>query len=112
MSTISFISTLTCPACGFNSQETMPENACAWFYICKGCGKRLKPTPGDCCVFCSYGDVPCPPKQQDAPTYVKDTPKHETASLRPITLQDEAPLKEAFNKERDKTRLILLVSPT
>ncbi|WP_460691977.1 GDCCVxC domain-containing (seleno)protein [Neomicrococcus lactis] len=20
---------------------------------------------GDCCVFCSYGTVPCPPKQQE-----------------------------------------------
>ena len=23
----------------------------------------LKPKPGDCCVFCSYGTVPCPPIQ-------------------------------------------------
>jgi hypothetical protein len=23
----------------------------------------LKPEPGDCCVFCSYGSVPCPPIQ-------------------------------------------------
>ncbi|MGH8771663.1 MAG: GDCCVxC domain-containing (seleno)protein [Burkholderiales bacterium] len=22
---------------------------------------RLKPKPGDCCVFCSYRSVPCPP---------------------------------------------------
>ncbi|HEY7997903.1 MAG TPA: GDCCVxC domain-containing (seleno)protein, partial [Pseudolabrys sp.] len=28
-----------------------------------GCGERLKPKPGDCCVFCSYGSVPCPPMQ-------------------------------------------------
>ena len=25
---------------------------------------RLKPLAGDCCVFCSYGDVKCPPIQQ------------------------------------------------
>jgi len=24
----------------------------------------MRPKPGDCCVFCSFGDVPCPPKQQ------------------------------------------------
>jgi hypothetical protein len=24
----------------------------------------LKPKSGDCCVFCSYGDVPCPPIQE------------------------------------------------
>jgi hypothetical protein len=27
----------------------------------------LQPKPGDCCVFCSYGDVPCPPIQQERP---------------------------------------------
>jgi hypothetical protein len=42
----------------------MPANACAAFYDCKGCGRTLKPLPGSCCVFCSYGSVPCPPVQQ------------------------------------------------
>jgi hypothetical protein len=23
----------------------------------------LRPKPGDCCVFCSYGDMKCPPMQ-------------------------------------------------
>jgi hypothetical protein len=41
----------------------MPKDACQIFYDCKGCGERLKPKPGDCCVFCSYGSVPCPPVQ-------------------------------------------------
>ena len=41
----------------------MPTDACQFFYDCKGCGERLKPNPGDCCVFCSYGSVPCPPIQ-------------------------------------------------
>jgi hypothetical protein len=56
-------STLTCPHCGFKSTETMPLNACIWFHDCQGCGALLKPRPGDCCVFCSYGSVPCPPIQ-------------------------------------------------
>ena len=43
--------------------ETMPTDACLFFYECTGCRVRLRPKPGDCCVFCSYGDVPCPPKQ-------------------------------------------------
>ncbi len=43
----------------------MPTDACQWFYECKGCGALLRPKPGDCCVFCSYGDTPCPPIQQD-----------------------------------------------
>jgi len=42
----------------------MPTDACQFFYVCKGCGAKLKPLPGDCCVFCSSGSVPCPPMQQ------------------------------------------------
>jgi hypothetical protein len=56
-------STITCPACGTAKTETMPENACQYFYECTGCGTLLRPKPGDCCVFCSYGSVPCPPVQ-------------------------------------------------
>ena len=54
-------SVLTCPECGFASAETMPADACQFFYECKGCGAVLKPNPGDCCVFCSFGSVKCPP---------------------------------------------------
>ncbi|HKT42451.1 MAG TPA: GDCCVxC domain-containing (seleno)protein [Rhodanobacteraceae bacterium] len=57
-------STLTCPHCGHRSMETMPENACVFFHECAGCGAVLRPKQGDCCVFCSYGDVPCPPMQR------------------------------------------------
>jgi hypothetical protein len=42
----------------------MPTDACVFFYDCKGCGERLKPLPSSCCVFCSYGSVPCPPIQE------------------------------------------------
>jgi len=56
-------STITCPRCGHRASERMPVDACQFFYDCKGCGARLQPRRGDCCVFCSYGDVPCPPKQ-------------------------------------------------
>jgi hypothetical protein len=56
-------STITCPLCRHRSTETMPTNACQYFYECKGCGVLLKPKAGDCCVFCSYGDTPCPPIQ-------------------------------------------------
>ena len=44
--------------------QTMPVNACIAFYDCNSCGATLKPLPGSCCVFCSYGSVPCPPIQQ------------------------------------------------
>ena len=58
-------STLTCPQCGQRSVETMPTDACLFFWNCPSCGARLKPKPGDCCVFCSYGTVPCPPVQAE-----------------------------------------------
>lgn len=56
-------STITCPDCGHRALETMPTDACQFFYDCTGCGTRLKPKAGDCCVFCSYGSLPCPPIQ-------------------------------------------------
>lgn len=43
----------------------MPTDACIFFHECSGCHARLRPQAGDCCVFCSYGDVPCPPVQVD-----------------------------------------------
>jgi hypothetical protein len=58
------LSTLTCPECGKLSKETMPTDACQYFYDCRHCGAVLKPLAGHCCVFCSYGDVPCPPIQE------------------------------------------------
>jgi len=58
-------STITCPECGHQETETMPTDACQWFYECKGCGAIIKPVLGDCCVFCSYGTVACPPVQAE-----------------------------------------------
>ncbi|MEJ6397793.1 GDCCVxC domain-containing (seleno)protein [Yoonia sp. 208BN28-4] len=57
-------STLTCPSCGHVETETMPTDACQWFYECKACNTLLKPLEGDCCVYCSYATVPCPPIQE------------------------------------------------
>jgi hypothetical protein len=59
------VSVLTCPHCQSQATATMPTNACQFFYDCAGCGRRLKPLPGNCCVFCSYGTVPCPPIQEN-----------------------------------------------
>jgi hypothetical protein len=58
-------STVTCPVCGFQKEETMPEDSCQIFYNCENCKTMLKPKKGDCCVYCSYGSVNCPPVQQD-----------------------------------------------
>jgi rubredoxin len=56
-------STLTCPECGFSRSETMPTDACQFYYECTGCGALLRPKKGDCCVYCSFGTAPCPPVQ-------------------------------------------------
>lgn len=57
-------SILRCPVCANETEEQMPVDACVYFFECAGCGERLRPEDGDCCVFCSYGSVPCPPVQQ------------------------------------------------
>lgn len=56
-------STITCPNCGNKKEETMPTDACQYFYVCENCKTVLKPLKGDCCVYCSYGTVKCPSKQ-------------------------------------------------
>ena len=61
--TVELISVITCPECGAQAAEEMPENACRYRYECASCRTELKPRPGDCCVFCSYGSVVCPPMQ-------------------------------------------------
>ena len=64
MSTPVLQSIVTCPECGHKKAEKMPTDACQYFYECEGCKKLLKPINNDCCVFCSYGTVPCPPIQE------------------------------------------------
>jgi hypothetical protein len=56
-------SEITCPQCGHGKTESMPLDACIYYYECEECGSLLKPNQGDCCVFCSFGSVPCPPVQ-------------------------------------------------
>ena len=56
-------SLITCPECGHAELETMPVDACQFFYECKGCEAILRPQNGDCCVFCSFGSIKCPPMQ-------------------------------------------------
>ncbi|WP_158826925.1 GDCCVxC domain-containing (seleno)protein [Mucilaginibacter lacusdianchii] len=56
-------SAITCPHCGHIKEETMPTDACQFFYECENCYTVLKPNTGDCCVFCSFGTVKCPPIQ-------------------------------------------------
>jgi len=56
-------SIIRCPECGFEKDEIMPLDSCVYFYKCENCQKVLRPAQGDCCVYCSYGNVKCPPRQ-------------------------------------------------
>jgi hypothetical protein len=56
-------SVLTCPECGHAKLERMPTDVCQFFYECGQCKTVLRPKACDCCVFCSYGSVKCPPVQ-------------------------------------------------
>jgi mercuric ion binding protein len=56
-------SMLTCPGCGHTTLEEMPTNSCQFFHQCARCHMLIRPVSGDCCVFCSYGSVKCPPVQ-------------------------------------------------
>lgn len=58
-------SLLTCPNCGCSDELEMPTESCLFFHECAGCGELLRPLPGDCCVFCSYGSIKCPPRQAE-----------------------------------------------
>ena len=65
MRNLELSSTITCPKCGFQKKELMPTNSCQFFYECLECKSILKPIKRDCCVFCSYGNIACPPKQEN-----------------------------------------------
>lgn len=61
--TIELRSTITCPNCGHKKKEIMPTDSCQIYYECEKCKIVLKPLKGDCCVYCSYATVKCPPIQ-------------------------------------------------
>jgi hypothetical protein len=63
MAELNLASVLSCPECGHAKREIMPTAACRFFYECGSCKAILRPRSGDCCVFCSYGTVKCPPMQ-------------------------------------------------
>ena len=56
-------SVLRCPECGHSERLEMAADSCVVFHVCGGCGVVMRPEAEDCCVFCSYGSVPCPPMQ-------------------------------------------------
>jgi hypothetical protein len=60
--TLDLMGEIICPSCGTRTSAEMPVDACLFFFECPGCKTLLRPKEGDCCVFCSYGAVKCPPR--------------------------------------------------
>ncbi|WP_325451412.1 GDCCVxC domain-containing (seleno)protein [Gelidibacter sp.] len=56
-------SIVTCPKYGYKKEEEMPTDSCQFFYESENCTTLLRPLEGDCCVYCRYGTVKCPPVQ-------------------------------------------------
>ncbi len=61
---IELTSTITCPECDRKTEVEMPTESCQFFWECPVCKTVLRAEEGDCCVFCSYGTVPCPSVQR------------------------------------------------
>lgn len=57
MSTVILESVQTCPHCGSVKQETMPTDACQFYYEWQRCNAMLRPEPGT--VACSVLLDPC-----------------------------------------------------
>ena len=56
---------VTCPECGAVFAARMPDAEEVVSLSCPTCERVIKPEPGDCCVFCSHGSVPCPKAQSE-----------------------------------------------
>ena len=54
-----------CPNCARHSRDQMPRRSSVVRYHCLYCNTIFEPLPGSCCVYCSYGDVPCPNAQNE-----------------------------------------------
>jgi hypothetical protein len=59
MNEIIITTVICCPVCKFKSELRMIPNESKVFHFCEECGAKLKPRPGDCCVYKSFGTVPC-----------------------------------------------------
>ena len=85
MTNVVLESVLTCPHCGFAKQETMPTDACQFYYECSNCKTLLRPNQGDCCVFCSFGSVKCPPIQTQRSCCMPENADSFGYAIKPLT---------------------------
>ncbi|WP_370629127.1 GDCCVxC domain-containing (seleno)protein [Polynucleobacter sp. 15G-AUS-farblos] len=52
-------SKITCPHCNATEVLSIPKGSSQHLYRCMMCSAILKPKSGDCCIFCSFGDLDC-----------------------------------------------------
>ncbi|OWF65799.1 hypothetical protein B6A14_08535 [Polynucleobacter hirudinilacicola] len=58
-------STITCPYCQATETLEIPRGSSQHLYRCRACACILKPKSGDCCIFCSFGDLDCSSAEQN-----------------------------------------------
>jgi len=92
--------TLTCPFCGSRTPHDMPVDACQFFLDCPVCLQVIRPKPGDCCVYCSYGDTKCPPRQDGCCDQPRSAAVAETErlSIRRLTAEDAEFILDLLNQ--------------
>jgi cytochrome c-type biogenesis protein CcmH/NrfF len=57
--------TLTCPHCHAQSQETMRVREIERVIRCLECAAPIIPKSDDHCVWCAFSDTPCPVVQNE-----------------------------------------------
>ena len=56
-------SVLKCAGCGFTQEFEMPLYASRKHFYCSNCNAVHESKSDECCIYCSYGTVPCPKEQ-------------------------------------------------
>ncbi|MFM2033077.1 MAG: hypothetical protein RLZZ297_1842 [Chloroflexota bacterium] len=57
--------TITCPHCGAATEETMRVRVIERAINCAACGAQIDAPAAAHCVWCAYGDTPCPVVQNE-----------------------------------------------
>src|SRR2546421_10476962 len=99
MPTIIINATITCPSCGYQKEEAMPENACVHFWECPQCHVVVTPEPGKCCVFCSHSSPECPPRQREAGTAQQPLESGGARQSGENCICDRQPCAQQLNRE-------------
>ncbi len=63
---IKILSEVRCSTCEYTETIRMPKYATKTSFECTRCKCVMTPRHHSCCIFCSYGSVPCPRQQSKA----------------------------------------------